>query len=357
MKINASSIAMGAYHQQAAQESTTESLEVWNTAASNDGSAGTSSSPTTLTSLSTTGLTLANQASAQIAAASDAVENDPYMQLVRIMLEWLTGEPVKVFSAANLGSQASGTSAMAAANDAATTSAAQASSTGTATPSAGYGLRYDYHQIQTVSETSQVTMAGSVRTSDGQTIGFQLSLAMSRSFSQETNISLRAGDAKRRDPLVVNFGGSTAQLLDQHFRFDLNGDGSKENIAQLGAGSGYLAFDKNGNGIIDNGQELFGPATNSGFGELAQLDGDGNGWIDENDPAFKQLSVWMPDAQGGKLMSLAQLQIGALYTGHTSSPFELRGSNNANLGAVTATGLYLNENGSVGSLQEVDLTV
>ncbi|HTH39219.1 MAG TPA: hypothetical protein VL968_00425 [Rhodocyclaceae bacterium] len=354
MKISASSIAMGAYHQQAAQESTTENLEVWNTptAASN----ATSNSPTTLTSLSATGLTLANQASAQITAASDAVENDPYLQLVRIMVEWLTGKPVKVFSAANLGSQANGSTA----NDATvapSTSSAQASSASTTAPSAGYGLRYDFHQVRTESETTQVAMAGSVRTSDGQTVDFQLSLAMSRSFSQETSVSLQAGDAKRRDPLVINFGGSTAQLLDQHFRFDLNGDGSKENIAQLGAGSGYLAFDKNGNGIIDNGQELFGPATNSGFGELAQLDSDGNGWIDENDPAFKQLSVWMPDAQGGKLMSLAQLQIGALYTGHTSSPFELRGSNNANLGAVTATGLYLNENGSVGSLQEVDLTV
>ena len=355
MKISASSIAMGSYHQQAVQENTTENLEVWTTpsATSNTGTSSTSSNPTTLTSLSSTGLALANQASEQIAAAGDAVENDPYLQLIRIMVEWLTGKPVKVFTAANLGSQANTANAA----NAPTNSTASASTANTATPSAGYGLRYNFHQVQTESETTQVAMAGSVHTSDGQTINFQLSLAMNRSFSQQTDVNLQAGDAKRRDPLVINFGGSTAQLLDQHFSFDLNSDGSKESIAQLGAGSGYLAFDRNGNGIIDNGQELFGPTTNSGFGELAQLDSDGNGWIDENDPAFKQLSVWMPDAQGGKLMSLAQLGIGAIYTGHTTSPFELRGSNNADLGAVTATGLYLNENGSVGSLQEVDLTV
>jgi hypothetical protein len=42
-------------------------------------------------------------------------------------------------------------------------------------------------------------------------------------------------------------------------------------------------------GRIDSGSELFGPATGSGFGELAALDGDGNGWIDENDDAFARL--------------------------------------------------------------------
>ena len=49
----------------------------------------------------------------------------------------------------------------------------------------------------------------------------------------------------------------------------------------LGSGSGFLALDKNGNGKIDDGSELFGTKSGDGFADLAEYDSDGNGWIDE----------------------------------------------------------------------------
>ena len=51
----------------------------------------------------------------------------------------------------------------------------------------------------------------------------------------------------------------------------------------LGKGSGFLALDKDGNGKIDDGNELFGTKSSDGFGDLREYDSDGSGWIDEND--------------------------------------------------------------------------
>ena len=91
---------------------------------------------------------------------------------------------------------------------------------------------------------------------------------------------------------------------------------------------------------------------------LARHDDDGNGWIDENDAIYQQLRVWTPTADGaGKLATLKEKQVGALYLGSQSTPFELRDAANQSLGAVRASGVWLAENGQTGSLQQIDLTV
>ena len=171
-----------------------------------------------------------------------------------------------------------------------------------------------------------------------------------------SNVSVTAGDAVRKDPLVINFGSGAAQLQDQHVNFDISGDGNAVSVPLLAAGSGYIALDKNGNGKIDSGNELFGAKSGNGFADLAKYDSDGNGWIDQSDPIFNQLQVWTPDAQGGgKLSSLQQLGVGALYVGQAATPFTLKGSGNANLGDVRATGIYLTDSGQAGTLQQIDL--
>lgn len=276
---------------------------------------------------------------------SDSDVQDPFLRLVKQVVEIITGKPVKVFSAAawHFSSQSS-------ANQQDVSEMQQ-----TAQP--GSSLSYDNHRLYTENESTQVDAAGTVTTADGQTLQLNLHLSMDRSFTEETHTSVSTDSPPRTDPLVLNFNGTAAQLIDQYFRFDLNNDGKEEKVHQLGRGSGYLAFDRNGNGRIDNGSELFGPATGSGFAELAALDKDHNGWIDENDPAFSRLSLWMPQSgTDSALQPLASQDVGALYLGNTASPFALRGQRNADLGALAATGLYLRNNGSAGSLQEVDLT-
>ena len=280
--------------------------------------------------------------------AADAVENDPFLQLIKSMVEMLTGRTVRVFAASELSSEV------------VTVSDATAQATAAANPErrAGFGIEYDFHSIYEEAEVAQFSAAGVIRTADGTEISFRLDLAMSRQHREETNISLRAGDAVRKDPLVLNFGGTAAQLSDRRFRFDLDGDGRAEELATFASASGYLALDLNENGRIDSGAELFGPATNSGFAELARHDDDGNDWIDENDRVFDRLRVWTPAAGGGgTLAGLRQLNVGALALAQVATPFELRGSGNADLGAVRTSGVWLDESGRAGSLQEIDLTV
>jgi hypothetical protein len=111
-------------------------------------------------------------------------------------------------------------------------------------------------------------------------------------------------------------------------------------------------MDRNGNGAVDSGLELFGPATGSGFGELAALDGDGNGWVDEGDAAFRALALWSPSA--GTLSPLSAAGVGAIYAGSAATPFEVR-AGGAAVAAVAETGLFLREDGRAGTVQHVDL--
>lgn len=289
-------------------------------------------------------------ASEQAAAAADT---DPVVELVRLMVEMLTGRPIRVFSAQDL--QRTDAAPSTASPTAPVPAAPQPT---TAVRPAGFGVEYDYHALHEEFEQTRVTAAGSIKTADGQEICFSLELSMTRSYREETTMSLRAGDAVRKDPLVLNFNGNAAQLSNRRFAFDLDGDGRPDPLALLAGGSAYLAIDRNGNGKIDSGHELFGPATNSGFGELAALDSDRNGWIDENDAAFAALRLWTPAAAGdGTLESLQSRQVGALALGQVASPFELHGAGNANLGAIAATSVFLADDGRVGSVQEIDLTV
>lgn len=136
--------------------------------------------------------------------------------------------------------------------------------------------------------------------------------------------SLRMGDARqKKDPLVINFAGTAAQLTDTKFSFDLNADGTAEQVSFLAGGSGFLALDKSGDGKINDGSELFGPATGQGFQELAAYDDDHNQWIDENDSLYTQLCLFNKDVQGNDVLStLKQANIGAVYLGNVTTPFK-----------------------------------
>ncbi|PIQ40583.1 MAG: hypothetical protein COW58_05070 [Thalassolituus sp. CG17_big_fil_post_rev_8_21_14_2_50_53_8] len=154
---------------------------------------------------------------------------------------------------------------------------------------------------------------------------------------------------------MINLNGGAVELSDQSFSFDLNADGQSENIARTAAGSGYLVFDKNNNGIIDDGSEMFGPQSGNGFADLAQYDDDGNGWIDENDAIFSQLSLMEFDDEGPTLRSAAEAGLGALYLGSAASDYELKNDAGQVRGVIARSGVALNENGEALLLQEVHL--
>ena len=76
--------------------------------------------------------------------------------------------------------------------------------------------------------------------------------------------------------------------------FDITGDGRQDQVSWVAPSDGFLVYDRNGNGYIDSGKELFGDqhGASNGFEELAKFDGDGNGIIDDNDDIFDNLRVW-----------------------------------------------------------------
>ncbi|MBS1143111.1 MAG: hypothetical protein H6R14_517 [Proteobacteria bacterium] len=299
-------------------------------------------------SLSEAGIA-ASEASASEDNPDSAVDNDPKLSLIRNMLEFLTGRRIEIFDASDLKTPATPT---------VDTPPSPQGSAAPATQSAGYGVEYDRRESYTEAEQTQFSASGKVVTADGREISFELQLSMSRYYHEESSTSLRLGDAARKtDPLVLNFAGTAAQLTDQRFAFDLNNDGTKEQINFVAPGSGFLSFDRNADGKVNNGSELFGPGTGDGFQELAALDGDGNGWIDENDAAFKQLSVWTRDASGkDQLQSLSAAGVGAISLSRIATPFDIKTNANDLLGQIRTSGIFLHETGSAGTIQQIDLT-
>ena len=121
----------------------------------------------------------------------------------------------------------------------------------------------------------------------------------------------RAGKAQPpRDPLIIDLGESGIELrsLEHGVNFDLDNNGFAEKTAWIGTEDGFLALDRNGNGNIDNGGELFGDQvilkdgskSASGFEALAELDDNSDGIIDNNDAAFSNLRVWIDANHNGK---------------------------------------------------------
>ncbi len=279
--------------------------------------------------------------------SEDVTDGDPRLTLIRSLLELLTGRPIKVFNSSEI--QAANTNAP-------VVEAPQQALAPSGT--VGWGMAYDRHESYSETEQTRFSANGTVTTSDGREISFALELSMSRAYHEESSVSLRLGDAARKiDPLVLNFSGTAAQLTDQRFAFDLNADGNPEQINFLAPGSGFLVFDRNQDGAVNDGSELFGPTSNDGFQELAALDDDQNGWIDENDAAFGQLQVWTRDGTGDdRLQSLMAANVGAISLGHVATPFDIKNNDNRLLGKINSSGIFLQESGAAGTIQQIDLT-
>lgn len=301
------------------------------------------------------GATQATQAAPALdATAKDTPSIDPRMLTLARMIEAITGQPVRLMNLPDL--QAPSPQAVPAALPSGATPAAAPAPAGNA--ASGWGLVYERSEMRTEQQQVQVQAQGTVHTTDGRTISITLDLSMSTTHTESSQVSLRAGDAVLKDPLVINFDGPLGQLSNTRFAFDLDADGKTEAMPFVGQGSGFLALDRNGNGRIDDGRELFGALSGNGFADLAPLDDDGNGWIDAGDAVFTKLQVWRMGDQGKPtLTALADTGVGALYLGHVSSELALRDGSGTQQGQLRSTGLYLTNAGQAGTLQQVDLVV
>ncbi len=122
-------------------------------------------------------------------------------------------------------------------------------------------------------------------------------------------------------PIVVDLGNGTLRFTSaaDGVLFDIDGDGERDALAWTEAASpdGFLALDRNGNGTIDSGLELFGNSTAQpasprphGFRALAVFDDSGDGVISAADSVFGALRIWIDANHNGRSepQELATLQ-------------------------------------------------
>ena len=251
--------------------------------------------------------------------------------LISILIEKITGKKIKVVSLSNLRKSISEIEPV----DVPQT-----------------GMELDYRKVSYQEDYVKFQAEGYIKTKDGRQVKFVLSFEISRSELQVEHLNVKAGNLAVVDPLIINFDGDISDLLsDKYFEFDINSDGKNEHIPLLREGRGFLVFDKNGNGRIDNGSELFGAKTGDGFKELSGYDEDRNSWIDESDSIFSRLGVWIKTPSHDRIYSLKELGVGAVYLKNLKTYFPYKN------GQLSQSGIYLKENLDVGFVSKVDFKV
>lgn len=140
-----------------------------------------------------------------------------------------------------------------------------------------------------------------------------------------------------RDPLAFDLNGdgivSTLSLAGG-VHFDVDNNGFAERTAWIGADDGLLALDRDNNGLIESGAELFGTETllsngdlaKNGFEALKEFDDNNDGVIDANDAVFTDLKMWIDaDSDGisdeSELVSLADLEIQSINLNYIQNVF------------------------------------
>ncbi|WP_137936364.1 hypothetical protein [Chitinivorax sp. B] len=344
MRIAASNVAFSSAYQMQTRHTTQESLHSWT--GQRPEARPTMPSPAQRTAPSTSPIeTYAPQRRRGIELSDeDLRQTDPKLYLLKLAIEAMTGQKIKLFRMPD-GSES--------------TPANQSANTAMTTPEPNWGAEYQYQESHYEYESLEFSMNATVNTADGQSLEVGFSFKLEREFYQESSVRLQLGNAvQRKDPLVINLDVPSARLLEDTMKFDVDGDGKKENIARLDPASGYLTLDRNDDNKVNNGKELFGALTGDGFTELRQYDSDSNQWIDEADAIFSKLRIWLIGLDGkDRQLTLKEAGIGALFLGKLDNSYSLNGNQNRNLGELKSTGFYLTDKGKTGTIQQIDLTI
>ena len=171
---------------------------------------------------------------------------------------------------------------------------------------------------------------------DGKDLIINDGLTVKNFKNGDLNIRLREEDDTRpdirdamsiRSPIIIDMNGDGVKTTAQgkHTYFDHDGNGFAENTGWVDSNDALLVLDRNQNGLIDDGKELFGSNTllssgkraQNGFEALAEFDENRDGVIDAADSVWSRLQLWQDKNQNGlvdegELLSLSNTQITAI---------------------------------------------
>ncbi|SUY95225.1 Cyclolysin [Citrobacter freundii] len=164
-------------------------------------------------------------------------------------------------------------------------------------------------------------------------------------------------------PVILDLDGDGVETLSLSSKVFFDHDGNKfaENTGWVAPDDGLLVMDRNSDGLIDTGQELFGNNTllengkraENGYEALRELDKNGDGVLDNKDAAWQQIRVWRDTNSNGKvdageLLTLDQAGVASIDTSWTSSSY-VDGQNNAH----KQTGTFTFTDGKKGQSSDV----
>lgn len=164
------------------------------------------------------------------------------------------------------------------------------------------------------------------------------------------------------DPLALDLDGDGIETrgADGQVVFDLDADGLKTGTGWIRPDDGLLVLDRNQNGVIDDGRELFGDQTvlsdgnlaRDGFEALADLDSNKDGQFDANDAQYGAVRIWRDLNQDGisqsnELLTMVQADIASINL--DAAPADTNDGNNNNIVATSSFERISGGNGQLGA--------
>lgn len=238
-----------------------------------------------------------------------------------------------------------------AAGAASTASAASTTSTTVASSSS-------FEQSTTAVSESQALTTEEMSASLARRNSFELNLKFKKNVSSEERIGITLEELgiKKVDPLVLDLSGEGINLTEagKGALFDITADGSLDSTAWVKGNTAMLMYDRNGNGTIDDGREVFGDqnGASDGFAELAKYDSNKDSKINFLDPVFKALKLYRDLNGDGKiakneLSTLSEMGIKALNLNFVRTSADINGN------SLILNGSFEREDGSSGQLADV----
>ncbi|WP_370470190.1 hypothetical protein [Snodgrassella alvi] len=176
----------------------------------------------------------------------------------------------------------------------------------------------------------------------------------------------REGKYHIYDPIILDLDGDGIETIGSNelegALFDHDNDGIRTATGWVKSDDGILVFDRNGDGIINNGSELFGDSSKiwngkfaqNGYEALKEFDSNFDGKVNAKDKNFSKLRVWRDlnhdgITQENELFTLEQVGVKALYLEHQNTNSSLGNGN-----TLTQTGSYEKTDGSINKMGDVN---